>query len=245
MPDTVLITLLSKSPLRSGPGVKSLLEAFENAPGCAPTHWGSDERSQNPYDKQTVLQAVGGFAEEYTTPVLVRRKTPKYEAFFSARDSGMKYVKVEFGSGLPDQEMRVAFTLADNLAKALEPEFGIVHPIWRLGALSQNYSASGIFKAPQFQNCGPRALCSRNWLGPHLAQLVGRDLLIATGCIVKDTPWKGLQVDLVERPEEATFEVLSDRQTEVMKRVMSTGVFGNYSNPRRCQHGPKWMPVPV
>jgi hypothetical protein len=242
VPDTVLITMFSQVPLRSAAGLNGLLDAFESIPECVPTHWGPDERARDPYDRQAMVQTVSSFALEHKFPGLHRRKPPRYEAYFSARDAGMKYVKVEFGAALSDAMMRTPFALADGLAKALEPVYGIVHPIWRLGAISQSYSASGIFKAADFQKCGPRAICARTWFGP---KLIDRDVLVAAGCIVKGTAWGGEQVDLVVRPEAATFEDLSARQAEIMKRLQATGIFGDYSQPLQCKPGPKWTPVPI
>jgi hypothetical protein len=204
-----------------------------------------DERTRDPYDHQALLQTVGSLAVEHKLPNIYRRKSPRYHAFFTARDTGMKYIKIEFGSALPDQDMRIPFALADALAERLEPVYGQVHPIWKLGNLSQAYSASGIFKAVDFQRCGPRSLCSRTWLGAHLTRLIGRDLLVASGCFVKDTPWRGLQVDLVERPEEATFDILHVRQAEVMKELQRTGAFGDYSISFQCKPGSRWTPVPT
>jgi hypothetical protein len=246
MADYIRIKLFTTIPLRSGPGLTGMLDAFESVSECRPTHWGREERIQNPYDRQAVMDTVSSFTEEFFTPTLQRRKPPRYEASFTARNAGMKHVSLAFTNGLPDGDMPLAFDLAGALAERLEPAYGFVHPMWdESGELSKSYIASGTFKSPSFNRCGPRALYARTWLGPHLVHLVGRELLTACGCLVNDTAWGGLQVDLVERPEKATFDVLSVRQAEVMKRLQPSGVFGDYSNAARCKPGPKWAPVPT
>jgi len=98
MPDRVEIIVFTKSSLRSPVGLEHLLNAFESVKEFTPTHWGVDERARNPYDRNEVLTTVSAFKSDFHMPGLHRRQPPRYKAFFSARNQGLNYVNVEFGS---------------------------------------------------------------------------------------------------------------------------------------------------
>lgn len=245
MPDQTLITMMTLMPLGTASGLARLLDAFEHQPTTMPTHWGMDERARNPYDRAAMIAGVTEEANNILVPGLHRRKPPRYQAYFAAYDSGLNYVKIDFGSSLKPADLARVFVLGDTLAEQLTVEFGLVHLIWRLGEQSQNYSAAGVIKARDLQQYGLKAPCARTWFGPHLVRLLGRDRLAATGAPQHDTAWGAVQFDLTEQPWTADFATLSARQNEVMTRLQPSGIFGDYSNMIRYQPGPRWEPIPV
>jgi len=242
MPDRVEIIVFTKSSLRSPVGLEHLLNAFESVKEFTPTHWGVDERARNPYDRNEVLTTVSAFKSDFHMPGLHRRQPPRYKAFFSARNQGLNYVNVEFGSALRQKDLPRVFALGDALVAKLEAEFGFVHPVWLEG--SQEYCVSGKINADELQKYGLNPVCARTWYGSHLVQLIGRERLSSSGAIIKDTDWGGIQLDLVQYPWESDVETLSSRQIEVMKHLQPSGVFGDYTTILQYKPGPNWIPIP-
>jgi hypothetical protein len=245
MPDKILLTMITPAQLRSPRMLGPVLDAFEATARTTPTHWGPDERARNPYDRSELLSEVGATQDDAVVPGIARRKTPRFDAYISLGLGKLNYAEVEFGASVSDADVKLAFTLGTALAASMKVEFGIVHPIWRLGERSQHYSASGIIRPRDFARCGPEALCARTWFGPQLAQLLDAKALRANGCAVRETSWGGLEVDLVEEPWTADFETLSARQTDVMTRLKSAGLFGDYSDGSQCKAGTRWSRIAV
>ncbi|MBR8835453.1 MAG: hypothetical protein DSM106950_15880 [Stigonema ocellatum SAG 48.90 = DSM 106950] len=241
MPDRVEITVITKSSLRSCFGLEHLLNAFESIKDLTPTHWGADERARNPYDRSELLATVSAFKSDFYMPGLQRRQAPRYKAYFSARNQGLNYVNVEFGSSIHNKDLPRVFALGNAIAAQLKAEFGVVHLVWYEG--SQDYCASGKITASELQKYGPVPVCARTWFGSHLVQLIGSDRLSHSGSIIQNTPWGGIQLDLVEHPWESDVEMLSSRQLELMKQLQPSGVFGDYTQILNYKPGPNWIPI--
>ncbi|KYC41491.1 hypothetical protein WA1_15620 [Scytonema hofmannii PCC 7110] len=241
MPDRVEIIVITKSSLRSCAGLEHLLNAFESIKELTPTHWGTDERAPNPYDRNDLLATVSAFKSDFNMPSLHRRQAPRYKAYFSASDRGLNYVSVEFGSSLQNKDLHRVFLLGDAIAAQLEAEFGIVHPVWLEG--SQEYCASGKITASELQKYGPSPVCARTWFGSHLVQLISSKRLFLSGAIIHNTPWGGVQLDLVQHPWKSDLETLSNRQRSVMKHLQPSGVFGDYTQFLNYQPGSNWIPI--
>lgn len=235
------IIVITKSSLRSCAGLEHLLNAFLRIKELTPTHWGTDERARNPYDHNELLATVSAFKSDFHIPGLHRRQAPRYKAYFSARNQGLNYVSVEFGSSLHLKDLQRVFLLGDAIAAQLEAEFGIVHPVWLEG--SQEYCASGKITADELQKYGPTPVCARTWFGSHLVKLIGSKRLFHSGAIIHNTPWGGIQLDLVQHPWESDLETLSSRQRSVIKHLQPSGVFGDYTQILNYKPGLNWIPI--
>ena len=244
MPDTIVLTMITRRPLKTAEGLGRLLDAMESVPECAPTHWGPDERARNPYDRTEMADAVTGYPSEFFIPGFRRNKPVRYQGYFSAKNKGLKDVKLDFGTSLRKKNLPQIFSLGAALAEGLEPEVGFVHPIWRLGEASQHYSASGILKSSDLQACGPKPICARTWYGRHIVDLIGRDRIDRAGIPVMETSWGGVMLDLIESPWDSDFPVISEKQAAVMSVLEASNVFGDYSDTFNCRPNSNWMPIP-
>ena len=74
--------------------------------------------------------------------------------------------------------------------------------------------------------------------------MVGRHRLESSGALWENTPWGGMQLDLTVRPWEDDFMALSSRQTQVMRGVSDSGVYGDYKAFLAYTAGPAWTPFP-
>ncbi|MDT5062504.1 MAG: hypothetical protein QOH63_2963 [Acidobacteriota bacterium] len=243
MPDRTLVVVITKTALRSEAGLERLLDAFDNVEGFTPTHWGQDERARDPYDRTQLIREVSSLKGEFGMPGLQRRKPPRYKAYFSAKNGGVKIVNVEFSSTLSEKELPRVFSFGDALAEQLKAEFGIVHLAWNEG--HQEYNASGVITVDELQKYGPTRVCARTWFGPHIVRLIGEERLRTSGALVKKTSWGGVQLDLMERPWESNVEALSARQDEVMRQLAPSGIFGDYSQFLNYKQGANWVSIPV
>lgn len=244
LPDAIHIVILTTMPLRSKRTLGLLLDAFEGINDMSPTNWGPDERARNPYNREEMIAEVTAM-EDFSSPGLRRARPPRYQGYFWANNSGLKTVKVEFGSGLRQKDLPIIFQLGDAIAEALKPEYGLVHMIWRKEDSVGTYSATSVLTAEKFQDCGPKPPTARTWFGPHLVKLIGRKRLDALDVPVKKTAWGGVELDLVADPWEADFNILSSKQKEVLEQLKESGVFGDYTDWHDCKPGPRWKPVAV
>lgn len=240
MPDKVEATVITKHSLRCYAGLGRLLDAFESIEAFILTHWGLDERVANPYNRDELIATVTTLKSDFYLPGLKRKYAPRYKAYFSAVSEGLNYVTIEFGSELSKKDYKNVFALGDVLAAFLEAEFGIVHYIWFDG--SQEYCASGQITASEFLNYGPTPICARTWLGSHLIKLIGRENILNSGAIIKETSWSGLQLDLVENPWSSDVETLSSQQFSVMNHLKPSGIFGDYGEID-YKPGANWKPI--
>jgi hypothetical protein len=241
-PDAIHITIVTKQPLREKNGLSRLLDALEEDDYWLPTHWGPDERATEPYDRGLMVAEVEKFEHDYYIPGVHRRKPPRYKSYFSAKSSGYNYLKVLFESTIRRKDIHPIFEFGNALADQLQPEFGFVHPIWRLGSVSQDYSASGIIQFKDLEKYGPNALCARTWLGAYIVDLIGIETLESTGLPIVKTFWGGVQIDLVEDPWKSEFDMLRTSQVNVMQKLEKCGVFGSY-RPKGNIAGSKWTPI--
>jgi hypothetical protein len=217
---------------------------MESVERLTPTNWGPDERARNPYKREEILSTVSTMEGKFYMPGLVRRKAPRYQAFFTASNSGLKKVNIDFGSALSKNDLRQVFELADSLADKLEPEYGFVHMIWRGKYKSGVYNSSGVISSEKLQECGLTPPTARTWYGAHIIELIDKKRLGDAGIPFQETKWGGIRFDLVAEPWNSDIEVLSKSQTAVMKSLTPSGVMGNYTVWHRCKPGPKWKPIP-
>jgi hypothetical protein len=241
LPDEIHLVMLTKAPLRTPQGLQALLDAFEGVNGLRPTHWGPDERARSAYDRGEFVKHVTS-PDGPLVPGIRRAELPRFQAHFSAENTGIKQVTVEFGSGLRKKDLMPIFELADRLATALRPEYGIVHLIWAEGKRGA-YNTTSVMTADRFRACGPKPPAARTWFGRHIVDLVGLGRIEAAAASVRQTDWGGVVMDLVEPPWAADFATLSAGQSEAMEHLRPSGVFGDYSDWLDCKPGPRWKPV--
>lgn len=250
-PTVVHIVLLTRVPLRGGPGLGRLLDALEATPDWAPTHAGLDDPPRARYDRRALEGAVGGLRNVVTSPGIVRRAAPRYEGFFAAQDGGTAIVRLDVAVAGDPGVARGAFALGDALADALTPEFGMVHPVWDgrdPDPRVQRYGASFVIKAKEFDRYGLGSVTARTWLGPALADTFGRLLGDGglAGCLpsVRRLEWGGIEADLASPPWEAGYEELASAQEAAIACLAPAGLFADYSAWSKPKAGANWDGLP-
>jgi hypothetical protein len=228
--------------MRNERRMRKLLGVFEQFPAFAPTHWSpKDQRSLPPYVEE---EAVRGIVEDtfaMSQGVFKRAKGPKYEGFLFASNKELSTLKLKFDSIANDQTYEALYSFGSKLACQIEPEFGVLHPIWKLGNKSQAYSASGLNRAQDMQKYGLRSFCARTWLGKRLSGLLSNAVKEAGLNSIALTK-QLLEIDLLESPWLADFKTMSTRRKQVMDILTRTGLFGDYSVFPRYKKGEKWEP---
>lgn len=247
MPEAVTISLFSYVPLRTPARLAGFLDLLDAWPEFTPANWGLDERARNPYnqaERQELIEEVCAEKGMFLTPGLRRRKAIRYEAYFDAYTEGLGKVRFEFDPGPTEADLPRLFEFVDALADYFHPALGWIHRFWRVGERSQNYNASARSTIDSFQKYGLHPLCTRTWYGPHLVGLIGLPLLEASGALVRQTLWGGVQIDLAERPWAVESETLMAAQQQVMKTLVTSGVYGDFSDLFHKKTGPRWVPLP-
>lgn len=247
MPEAVTIAFFSYVPLRTPAGLAGFLDLLEAMPDFTPERWGMDERARNPYnpaERQELIEEVCAYKGMFLTPGLRRRKAIRYEAYFDAYTNELGQAWFEFDPGPAEADLPRLFEFADALAAYFRPALAHIHRFWRIGERSQNYDASAVANIDSFQKYGLHPVCTRTWYGPHLTKLVGLPLLEASGARVQPMPWGGVQIDLVERPWEVELEALAAAQEEIMKTLVTSGVYGDFTDFFNKRPGVNWVPLP-
>jgi hypothetical protein len=243
MPDRVIVQLFFVTPMRNQRRLGKVLGVFHDFPAFAPTHWSPrDERSLPPFDEAEAIRGLVAVKGLTAQAVFKRNKNPKYEGFLFARDGHLETLRLQFGKLAQGWTYQALYEFGSALAGLVEPEFGFVHPVWDLGAKSQEYSVAGRIKASEIEQYGLRSLCARTWFGPRLADVLCK--AIAKSGLAQTSLAKNLvEVDLVENPWQADFAALSARRDQVMAVLTRTGWFGDYTTFGHYKKGKKWVPL--
>lgn len=245
--EAVTIVMFSYAPLRTQAGLTGFLDLLEAMPDFTPTNWGMDERARNPYspaERRELIEQVCAHKGMFLTPGLRRRKSIRYEAYYNAYTQGMGSIEFLFDPGPSEADLPRLFAFADALASYFRPALGFIHRFWRVGDKSQEYDASASAGIGTLQQYGLHRVCTRTWYGRHLTNLIGLPLLEASGAIVRQMPWDGVQIDLMERPWEVEPEVLAAAQEQVMETLVTSGAYGDFADFLHRKSGARWMPLP-
>jgi hypothetical protein len=240
MIDLLATTLLFPADTTQPGELSRVLVALEEEPQAAPTHASYDERKRLPYDREAALQSFG--LKRSRGINLWRGQVPKYtNGYLSTHQTVYNHVSADYSSSLRKFQLLELFATWTRLAAKLEPEFGLVHMRWSLGAESEEYNYGFRLNPKELRQFGFCSLHSRTWFGPDLTSVIGEQRLLALPNTEK-TPWGGLQLDLVENPWLADFSTMARRQREVESVFASWGLMGNYSNSSNVIPGPNWTP---
>jgi hypothetical protein len=200
--------------MRSERWVRRLLGVFEEFPAFAPTHWSpTDQRSMPPYVGEEAARGVVGDEFSMAQAVFERAREPKYDGFLFASNEELSTVKLKFDSVAKAQTYEALYAFGSRLARRVEPEFGVLHPVWKLGKKSQAYSGSGLNRAQDVQEYGLSSFCARTWLGKRLSGLLG-DVAEEAGLNPTALTKRVLEIDLLESPWLADFETMSTRPSK-------------------------------
>jgi hypothetical protein len=244
MIDRVILKLFWLTPLKSQRGMRNLLDVFRDHPAFTPTHWSpNDQRQLPPYEENEAIRGVMERKSSMAQGVFKRNKNPKYEAFLFVSNDEFSTIQLKFGKLAQDAKCQALYAFGSALACRVEPEFGFVHPIWDLGAKSQNYSVAGRVKIEEIEDYGLRSLCARTWLGSSLVDRLDK-AIAKCGLTQKGVAKNVVEIDLVDKPWQANFATLSARREEVMSVLTKTGLFGDYSDyVKGYKKAKKWVPL--
>jgi hypothetical protein len=237
-----LITLLIAPMNTSVPEeLARVLTALEGEPLVVPTHVSADERKRLPYERTTAVEQAKSTALGWLN--LWRTKVPKYsDGYLSGNQQSHNKLGVDYQAGLEEDRVSGLFDAWTRLANVLHPEFGFVHPLWKLGTPESNQYSRGVrLKVHEFRDTGIYTVHARTWFGPDVVKIIGPDRLLGLPH-AKETEWGGVQLDLVESPASASLDTLYPRQREVRQALDEWGVLGDYSNGLKLKPGRNWVP---
>jgi hypothetical protein len=123
----------------------------------------------------------------------------------------------------------------------MEPEFGVCHLVLPRKIFPQA-NVGTIVSSTEIGKFGPPWLGTRTYLGHRLVNLVGLDLLQSVAANVEKREW-GVIVDLAADPWKLEVDDFFHRLSDVMKKLESFGIFGNYRNFNAPEPGPNWLPI--
>ncbi|MFZ5893120.1 MAG: hypothetical protein ACOY0T_18825 [Myxococcota bacterium] len=240
MADEINTSLFFPGNASTPASVGRVLDILEGEPILKPTHASNDARKRAPYDRAAATASVTG--KTVAGLVLWRTSAPKYsEGYVSANAKNFNWALFDFASPR-EQHAREILEVWTRAAQQLAPEFGFVHYAWKLGTPeSTEYNRGAKTPIKKIRDHGFRSFGARNWFGPDLVSLIGKDRLLKLPLTVP-TSWGGVQLDLLDEPWNASFEALYQRQQEVIRIFASWGLMGDYKNISQTLPGPNWTP---
>ena len=240
MPDVVRVELFIAKPMKNEKAIRAIMAAFRDFPKFALTHWSpEDQRSLPAFVEETAVRGVLEARLGTALAIFKRNKKPKFEGDLTASNDELNNLSLKFGKLEQDKTYQQVFEFCTALAERVGTDFGFVHPIWYLGKTSQEYSASGIVSRSDIDDYGLRSFCARTWINERLAGLLG-DAMKAAGLMPTVLPSGLRQVDLMANPWEGDFLTLSSQRMKVMKHLMKTGLFADYSKAFDLKEGKNW-----
>jgi hypothetical protein len=248
LPDRVSLSFYTWHSFIEKANVLTFLQALSSVDDFVPTHFCVDDPEDPkatfyPYTHQQFLDEIVSLDEYSDLPTLLRKKDPQYSAYhFSSGSNNLSRIDVDFDENSQIKSLHQIFEWSDNLALSVEAELAFLDPFW--DNISYEYTHSRSLKPKEFQSYGLSSISARNWFGPHLVNLIGRERLYDCGGYVQDTAWGGIRLDLVKDPWLADAETLSKAQKVVKQNLESTGVFGDFAKMLRFKAGENWVPIP-
>jgi hypothetical protein len=208
--------------------LRPVLEVAQANPTFRPDNWGLEEGMKKKFSVEDVLHAARGEPSDYMLQ-LRRNKGLKSETFIDLR-FGMLSCHPE--RPRRDNHWREAFDYARELADAYQPEFGWVHVATEPAEefemqelIEEGCSAASTYG---YGDRGPGGLGMRTFIGPHMVELIGRDLLLSAPVEVEKLSWGGMRLDLVREPWTASPEVLREAWQKAMDHLRPSQVFATY-----------------
>jgi hypothetical protein len=241
----VRAVFVGRRPLVDPEELDRFLGVLDQSEAFAPQRWGLEEPADRPYDRAAVIAEVAASQHPFEVCSFGRTDRPIYRGYFRAQVLGLQFVEIVFRRAFRADDLARMFELGQTLAATMQADFGMVQPVWRLGAAGPMANAAANVRLPEIQRYGLRPLGLRTWLGPHLAGLIGPSLLEESQAVLEPQPWGGFRVDLMDDPWTADFATFSDRQAEVMAVLLTSRVFGDYRTPIfRSRTAERWEPLP-
>ncbi|MFY2556573.1 hypothetical protein ACN469_02920 [Corallococcus terminator] len=221
-----------------------LLDAFEQQPKLAPTHWGESEHLRQVYVREQLVRFVDEVRTKDlpTLPSLRRVKTPRYVATWSLGEKGAGWLFVFSQMRLLPEDPALLFGFAEQLAGVLPVEYGLVDLQFKDAPAEWSINRGALQHSDTYLANGPNTLFPRTFLGPRLVALMGGEqVLRASGGRVQPCGNGVVRMDLLDAPWTATPQVLKERQTELLEKLRPTGVFARQEG-RFSQPGERWTP---
>lgn len=212
--------------------VPGVLAALEANPYFAPTDWGRDERTRQPYRSRDVVSYVRGLRQPMgETVLLYRRKATRFDGYLTVHER--PFLSFEFDRKMPEARWKDLLDWADRIADITHPRLGTLH---RYGAPTDPWGSdqdrmadwmhySAHCTPANFKPYGPIGLGMRTYFGGDVLELLGRRLLLKTPAIVKELAWGGIRIDLTDDLMNSSSSEILAAWGKAMKHLEKAKVF--------------------
>lgn len=229
----------------------NLVQALEDSPPFAPSHWGLNERKMKPFSKREVLANAAPSPGRSSEIYLQRQKVVKYKGDFDFANE--PYFEFDFpppvAARWPD-----FLRFSDQVASAVKPSFAILHIVrsrpseWKTQTERLiAWMSSAAFAIPRFfYQFGPMGVGMRTYFGQDVLQLFGRDLLLSSPAQVQELDWGGIRLDLSDDLWNTSDDEVADRWKKVMdhlapSRALAEPVFDKDHSGVEFKPSPAWQ----
>lgn len=205
-----------------------------------PDRWGGDP-PREAFSRTAFLKDIR--AEDYNRFCLQRTTVPKWFGCYS--EGGAWF---QFNAPLAKKWWPEIFDWSDQLAEVFQPVFGACHPVVvSEDCIHNNWSVAAHYEVIRLN--GLPWLGGRTYLGRRLVKAITMDVLQSSGIAkIVEYEW-GVKLDLVEEPWTVSETEFVSRQSVIMRKLSSTGLFGEYGlTSLDVEPGRKWkrsiLPAP-
>ncbi|AMV24181.1 hypothetical protein VT84_07275 [Gemmata sp. SH-PL17] len=205
-------------------------------PGMSATHWGEDDPPELPFSVKDYLDYWNSHAEPIGP--IERKSHPTWNGGY-----GPGGVWINMDANVTAQDHANFFDWSVSLADAIGPEYGVCNYLLRSSTndtIHRNRSWS--ITVTNFATYGPPWFGARTFLGSRLIERIGRERLEAVKGTIYDRPW-GVILDLDVNLAHPDPDQLASAQSAAMAILLSSGVFGDYSDRANPQPGPTWQSI--
>jgi hypothetical protein len=224
-----------------------LLGVLERHPLLAPTHWGRNERLRERYQRVELEHACEEERrrDDPDMPSLRRTQRPGYDAIWTLGPEVPGWFRLSSRmSPVKPEEAEAYFGLAEQLARVLPIEFGLVHLKPADTPKELQISPGGLEHSSAYQRCGPLKVFPRTFFGRRLVELMGgRDILQESGGVVTQLENGTAMLDLLHAPWRADAASLKKQELAVLEQLRRTEVWA-IETEFVDEPGRRWVPIP-
>jgi hypothetical protein len=226
MSQPVLIAIyLYPGPVPQKDLVAALLDAFEASTALVPSHWGHGERERLEYAREQVIENPGNPPYFF----LHRKTAIKYTGYCEL--DTFPFVNFQVDKSTPSKKWSEIALLADRLAAAVKPRFGLLHIFWpaQVPWVSerdrlQRWLTFVAQPVPvRFRAAGPMGLGMRTYFGSDILEMFGREKLLSTPGVATELDWGGIRVDLAGDVGSLDQSTTLDLWLKAMEHLKPTG----------------------
>lgn len=248
LPDRVNMNFLFPEPLYGVGFFEKIIQVFSEF-GLYPDNWGNEEMEKVPFNIEEIQKMAEKLAGSSYAFVIRKKGGRGYEVLTSAlyiQDLNGMYF--EFKKPKSQKGYRALYSFFAQLSKILNPEYAMLHPVWYSDDEdAQNFYNMGILHVNEYAKYGPPSIGIYSWIGKRPTQRIGLKNIEESGVqLIEQMESGSILISVLVEPWSKSYRQLETALNNVMSKLSSTGMFGDYREGRIfAEAGKNWQDLPL